>query len=129
MANTQIKKAKITSERVKPTKGRPEVDAAGRDLFLKQVTSGLLEGHLTQGQALKELRLRVLNLKQEQYASMVGVSRKVLSQIENDKGNFSFSIINKVFRPVGLQVGIIPRHQDVLRDALLTPSNKYEPKV
>lgn len=71
------------------------------------VLAELAQGHISQGQALKKLRVQVLGLKQIQFATMVKVSRKTLSDIENDKGNYSVNTLNQIFRPFGLQVGLV----------------------
>jgi len=39
---------------------------------------------------------------------MVGVSRKTLSDIEHDCGNYKTDILDKVLQPVGLKVGLVP---------------------
>lgn len=76
-------------------------------------------GKLTQGQALKGLRVNILGLKQDVFAKLVGVSRKTLSDIENDRDSYNTEVLNKVFKPFGLQVGLLPSSPDTLR-ALLT---------
>ncbi|PRW24037.1 helix-turn-helix domain protein [Enterobacter hormaechei] len=63
---------------------------------------------ITQGEALKRLRVEVLGLKQDEYAKLVSVSRKTLSDVENNRGNYSADVINKIFKPFGLQTGLVP---------------------
>ncbi|WP_019672499.1 helix-turn-helix transcriptional regulator [Psychrobacter lutiphocae] len=75
-----------------------------RDIVIEQ----LFAGRISQGEALKALRVQVLNVKQDKFAQMVKVSRKTLSDIENDKGNYSMDTLNQVFRPFGLKVGLVP---------------------
>lgn len=82
------------------------------------VMKALLLGEISQGEALKLLRINVLGLKQDAFAKMVGVSRKTLSDIENGKGNYSSDIINKLFKPFGLQVGLIPLSRHLLTTLL-----------
>ncbi|WP_323079341.1 helix-turn-helix transcriptional regulator [Klebsiella quasipneumoniae] len=65
-------------------------------------------GAISQGEALKKLRVEVLGLRQDEYARLVDVSRKTLSDVENDKGNYSAEIINKIFKPFGLETGLVP---------------------
>ncbi|HIE9105982.1 TPA: helix-turn-helix transcriptional regulator [Klebsiella variicola subsp. variicola] len=65
-------------------------------------------GAISQGEALKKLRLEVLGLRQDEYARLVDVSRKTLSDVENDKGNYSAEIINKIYKPFGLETGLVP---------------------
>ncbi len=78
----------------------------------------LLLGEITQGQALKALRVDVLGLKQEKFSSLVSVSRKTLSEIENDRGNYTSDIVNKVFKPFGLKVGLVPISRHTLNSIL-----------
>lgn len=92
----------------------PEQRAVVRDQLIKQ----LLFNEITLGQALKQLRLNLLAVKQQQYADFVKVSRKTLSDLENDKGNYSIEIINQVLRPFELQVGIMPIKRDLIHQAV-----------
>lgn len=78
----------------------------------------LMQGEMTQGQALKALRLDVLGLKQDNFSTLVSVSRKTLSDIENDRGNYTSDIVNKVFKPFGLQVGLVPISRHTLNKIL-----------
>lgn len=92
--------------------------ATERSRIVNQIVKQLLFGELTQGQALKELRINVLGLKQDVYARLVDVSRKTLSDIENDRGNYKTDILNKVFKPFGLKVGLIPSSLSMLNSLL-----------
>ncbi|MFH3575368.1 helix-turn-helix domain-containing protein, partial [Acinetobacter baumannii] len=47
-------------------------------------------------------------LRQDEYARLMDVSRKTLSDVENDKGNHSAEIINKIYKPFGLETGLVP---------------------
>ncbi|AEX54525.1 helix-turn-helix transcriptional regulator [Rahnella aquatilis] len=79
------------------------------------IMRALLLGEITQGQALKALRITVLGLKQDTFAKLVSVSRKSLSEVENDKGNYTPDIINRLFKPFGLKVGLVPVSQQIFR--------------
>ncbi len=50
----------------------------------------------------------VLGLSQEQYANLVGISRRTLTDIEQDKGKLTQSVLDKVFKPLGLKAGLVP---------------------
>jgi len=78
-----------------------------------------LLGELTQGQALKSLRIKILGLKQDVFARLIDVSRKTLSDIENDRGSYNTEILNKVFKPFGLKVGLLPSSSDALKSLLM----------
>lgn len=107
---------KIKQTRASKTKKAitPEQRASVRDQIIEQ----LLFNQITLGQALKQLRLTLLAIKQQQYADFVKVSRKTLSDLENDKGNYSIEIINQVLRPFELQVGIVPINRELITQAV-----------
>ncbi|TLU68463.1 helix-turn-helix transcriptional regulator [Enterobacter sp. MF024] len=100
------------SQRFSPTK--PRVNTLDRKSVMHAIILDLLLGKVTQGQALKRLRLEVLGLRQDDYARLVKVARKTLSEVENDKGNFSVEMINKVFKPFGLETGLVPTSKSLL---------------
>ena len=51
---------------------------------------------------------------QDSYAKLVGVSRRTLSDIENNNANLSVKTLNQVFIPFGLKIGLLPRFQEHL---------------
>lgn len=83
-------------------------------IAINQIIKRLLMNEITQGMALRELRVGVLGLRQDVYTVLTGVSRKTLSEIENDKGNYTTEIINKVFKPFEIKVGLVPTSSQVL---------------
>lgn len=74
---------------------------------------------LTDGQLLRALRRDVLGLSQTRYAALVGISRRTLSDLEGDKGNVTLAVMNRVFKPLGLRVGLLPRQRGLLDQALM----------
>lgn len=109
----QIEKvAKRTPKNVQP------ISVSERKYKINRVIRSLLMNELTQGLALKELRINVLGVKQDTFAKMVGVSRKTISEIENDRGTFKTDILDKVFKPFGLKVGLVPISTNLLNSAL-----------
>lgn len=109
----QIEKvAKRTPKNVQP------ISVSERKYKINRVIKSLLLGELTQGLALKELRINVLGVKQDTFAKMVRVSRKTISEIENDRGTFKTDILDKVFKPFGLKVGLVPVSTNLLNAAL-----------
>lgn len=82
----------------------------------KAIIKSLLLGELTQGEALVHLRSDILGLKQVDYAKMVKVSRKTISEIENSKGGQSVEVLNRVFKPFGLHMGLTPLSVSSMRD-------------
>ena len=75
-------------------------------------------GELTDGQLLRALRREVLGLSQTRYSELVGISRRTLSDLEGDKGNVTLEVKNRVFRPLGLEVSLLPRKRSLLEQAL-----------
>lgn len=88
-------------------------------IAINQIIKRLLLDEMTQGAALRELRVNVLGIRQDAYTKLCGVSRKTLSEIENDKGNYTTEIINKVFKPFEIKVGLVPTSSQLLA-AILT---------
>jgi len=114
---------KATTKGVTQTRQRSSVNTAIKDVTLRKavinsIITKLLFSDITQGNALIQLRIEVLGLNQEKYAKLVNVSRKKLSDIENNKGNSSVEVLNKVFKPFGLNVGLIPISGTVLKSIL-----------
>lgn len=88
-------------------------------IAINQIIKRLLLDEMTQGAALRELRVNVLGIRQDTYTKLCGVSRKTLSEIENDKGNYTAEIINKVFKPFEIKLGLVPTSSQLLA-AILT---------
>lgn len=102
------------TERIRTSRTQKRPEPLERTALRNAILKKLLLGELTQGQALKSLRVNVLGLSQEQYIQLAKVSRLTLSEIENDKGNYSVETLNQVFKPMGLKVGIVPINHDLL---------------
>ena len=100
------------------SKNVQSISTSERKYKINRVIRSLLMGALTQGLALKELRINVLGVKQDTFAKMVGVSRKTISEIENDRGTFKTDILDKAFKPFGLKVGLVPVSTSLLNSAL-----------
>lgn len=93
-------------------------DAEDREAALVTLLQRFYAGELTEGQLLRALRRDVLGLSQTRYAALVGISRRTLSDLEGDKGNVTLAAVNRVFKPLGLQVGLLPRKRRLLDQAL-----------
>lgn len=89
-----------------------------REAALVALLGALYAGELTEGQLLRALRRDILGLSQTRYAELVGISRRTLSDLEGDKGNVTLDVMNRVFKPMGLQVGLLPRQRRLLDQAL-----------
>lgn len=104
--------------RKKISVNRKPLTLKDREDLLLAATLGLFSGKKTQGQVLKWLRVELLSLSQDQYAKMVGVSRKALSDIESDKGKNGVELINRVFSGVGFRIALMPKDSVVLKMAV-----------
>lgn len=102
------KKARSEISRQRVSAGLKKVKTVDRQAVIHAIIHDIMLGAISQGEALKKLRLEILGLRQDEYARLVDVSRKTLSDVENDKGNYSAEIINKIYKPFGLETGLVP---------------------
>lgn len=89
------------------------MSADERATFLRAIREMLQAGELTFGQALRVLRAAWLGVDRERFAKMVGVSVRELAKIETDRANSTMKTLDRVFRPFGLRVGLVPVARDV----------------
>ncbi len=83
----------------------PDEFLARKDAFY----SALEKGEMTIGEATKSMR-QLLGMTQSEYAEkIVGVSRKVLSQIETGNGNPRLENLEKIGKPFGLKLAFVKR--------------------
>lgn len=117
-AATDSTETKGRAGRKKMSANRKPLTLKDREDLLLAATLDLFSGKKTQGQVLKWLRVELLSLSQDQYAKMVGVSRKALSDIESDKGKNGVELINRVFSGVGFRIALMPKDSVVLKMAV-----------
>ena len=86
------------------------------DLYMQYLLN-----EITLGQLLTYLRKNILSMSQEQDANLVGISRRTLTDIEQDKGKLTQSVLDKVFKPLGLKAGLVPTHEHIVRK-IIKPS-------
>ncbi|HDR1185231.1 TPA: helix-turn-helix transcriptional regulator [Pasteurella multocida] len=101
------------------TKGA-SVAEIDRKKVRNEIIQAMLMGELSQGEALRKLRIEMFGINQQHYIQLVKVSRQTLSNIENDKGNYSVETINKVFKPFGLELGLVPVSKVLLKELFST---------
>ncbi len=94
------------------------ISTENRQQLLIDLYTQYLLGEMTQGQLLSYLRKTVLGLSQEKYAALVDVSRRTLTDIEQDKGSQTQLVLDKVFRPLGLKSGLVLSHVHVAKKVL-----------
>ena len=92
-------------------RARETLSAEGREAVLLEGLEAVQRGELTEGQLLRRVRTEVLGLNQSQYAELTGVSRRTLSDIERDAGQQTVSVLNRVYRPLGLKMGLVLRRR------------------
>lgn len=85
-----------------------------REAQLIALTHDAMLGRISEGALLRTLRRDVLGLSQSEYARLVGISRRTLSDMEGDKGNVSLELMNRVYRPLGLKIALVPRQAALL---------------
>lgn len=85
-----------------------------RVLLVESVMAGIADGSLELGAAVRRLRVEVAKMQQTQFAKMCKISVRTLIQIEQGEGNPTLNSLNAVFRPFGLQMGVM-RRPDRLR--------------
>jgi len=85
-----------------------------RAQVIEDVQRGIAEGSWELGTAVRHLRVTVANLQQAQFARMCKVSLRTLIQIEQGEGNPTLKSLNAVFRPFGLQMGVVRRQRQVI---------------
>lgn len=114
--NVTRQKPLVEKKRVSSTTDK--ITTQERKTVMNNLIRQLLLGEISQGVALKQFRIHIMGLKQDAYAELVSVSRKTLSDIENDKGNYSVEVINRIYKPLGLQIGLIPIAKSLLTTLL-----------
>ena len=97
---------------------RRQLSPDEREAKLVAVVRQLLAEEINEGDALRILRRDVLGLSQEAYAKLVGIRRRPLSDLERNRANITLDTMNRVYRPLGLKVGLLPRQPGMLEHAL-----------
>lgn len=88
---------------------------------LKQrLVQQMLSGSITLGQIGKALRTEGLQMSQTDVCKLTGLSRQVVSDIENDNGNPRLDNLRSYFKLLGLELAVLPRQRTEL-DSLLKP--------
>lgn len=80
-----------------------------REALVDSLLIALDQGQISQGQLLKQLRVQLTGMSQGEYANLVGVSRRTLSQIERNEANPSLETITRVYRPFSIKMTLVPR--------------------
>jgi uncharacterized protein len=86
-----------------------------REALLLSSLQKIFNDELTEGQVLRKLRKEVFDMSQDEYAALVGLSRRTLSDIENDTGSQAITTINSAFKPLGIRLGLLPSSKFLLK--------------
>ena len=63
---------------------------------------------LSLGEAVRRMR-KITGMNQKNYAErIVGVSTRILAEIERNEGNPTLETLNKIGRPFGYTIGFVP---------------------
>ncbi|MGE0633465.1 MAG: helix-turn-helix domain-containing protein [Pseudobdellovibrionaceae bacterium] len=76
-----------------------------RNKMRKELFDSINNKDIEISSALVKMRA-VLNLSQQDFSKLVGISKKIISDIELNKGNPRVQTLNKIFAPLGLEVGL-----------------------
>ena len=84
-----------------------------------------IEGNeLSLGEAVRRMR-EITGLSQKAYSErIVGISTRILAEIELDRGNPTVETLNKIGRPFGYTVGFIPRVRKERRDTAIADTSR-----
>ena len=76
-------------------------------LAKRQLIEAIDNHELTMGQAVRRMR-KITGMSQKAYAQkIVGISPRVLAEIERDSANPTVETLNKIGRPFGYVVGFV----------------------
>lgn len=78
-----------------------------RTQLIDSIQAALADGTLQIGEAVRRLRTEVTGLHQSQFAKMCKISVRTLVHIEHGEGNQTLKSLNAVFRPFGMQMGVV----------------------
>lgn len=85
-----------------------------RAQVIDDVQLRIADGTWELGAAVRHLRVTVAEMQQAQFARMCKISVRTLIQIEQGEGNPTLKSLNAVFRPFGLQMGVVRRQRNVI---------------
>jgi len=86
---------------------------AERTVLIESIQEALAHGTLEISEAVRRLRVEVSGLHQTQFAKMCKISVRTLVHIEHGEGNQTLKSLNAVFRPFGLEMGVVRIRRDL----------------
>ena len=77
----------------------------------QRLRESLAKGEISIGQAVRNMR-KISGLNQKDYANrIIGISPRVLAEIERDVANPTVDTLNKIGRPFGYTIGFVRKNQ------------------
>lgn len=105
------------------TKQKRHADTTPDRFALKQqLVQQMLLGNISLGQMGKALRTAGLQMSQTDVCKLTGLSRQVVSDIENDTGNPRLDNLRSYFKFLGLELAVLPRQRTELESLLKPPA-------
>ena len=78
-----------------------------RTLEKQRLQDAIARGEISIGEAVRSMR-KIIGMSQKDYARrIVGISPRVLAEIERDVANPTVETLNKIGRPFGYQIGFV----------------------
>lgn len=75
----------------------------------------MLRGEITIGEVGRRIRTEGLRMSQEEVCKLLGLSRQVVSDIENNAGNPRLDSLQKYFKLMGFEIALLPRQRSELK--------------
>ena len=97
------------------------MSAENQEKNRQQILIDLYKQYLLNEMTLGQMIKNILEMSQQEYADYVGISRRTLTNIEQDNDKLTQSVLNKVLKPLGMKVGIIPTHAHVIQKIIDAP--------
>jgi len=82
----------------------PNLSIEDRKVLLNDMNQQLLDGQLTLGKAIHQIRTQLYGMSQAQYSAFVGLSEKTLRDIEKSNTDPRLSVLNKAFGPAKMTI-------------------------
>lgn len=74
----------------------------------RDLKQAIEQGQLSLGEAARRMR-RITGMNQKDYArNIIGISPRILAQIERDEGNPTLDTLNKIGRVFGYKIAWVP---------------------
>ena len=95
-----------------------ELTPSQKEKLLVNLTKSILLREISPGELLRRLRVSYLGMNQDDYAELIGISRRSLHAIETDEKPMSSTTLLKAFSPLGFTLGLVPQSPEILESAI-----------